>query len=87
MADLFLVGKACQNAVGQTGKVEVFWCASGSTGDPLTETTIEGSTLVDFLASGAQMTLQVEADARAKYLAASGVNIPATNVKKWGSIV
>lgn len=87
MANLFVVGKACQNAVGQQGKVEVFWCASGVTGDQLTETTIEGSTVVDFLASGSQMTVQVVTDARAKYLAVSGVDIPAVNVKTWGSIV
>lgn len=87
MADLFLMGLRCQNVPTQTSKVEVFWCASGSTGDQLTETTIEGSTVIDFLASGTQMTVQVETDARAKYLAVTGVNILATNVKKWGAVV
>lgn len=86
MANLFLVVKDCQNVVAGLG-VEVFWCATGTTGDPLTETTLGGSTLVNFLASGVQMTAQVVEDARAKYLAVTGVSISAAAVKTWGGVV
>lgn len=87
MANLLILGQRCQNPVGLVGKAEIFWCATGVTGDQLTETTIEGSTVVDFLASDTQMSLQVQEDARTKYETATGVLVPLVGIKTGGKIV
>ena len=87
MANLLILGQRCQNPVGVTGKAEVFWCCTGVTGDQLTETTIEGSTVIDFLASDTQVRLQVMEDARSKYEAMIGVLVPLTNIKTGGQML
>ena len=87
MANLLILGQRCQNPVGVAGKVEVFWCCTGVTGDQLTETTIEGSTVIDFLASDTQIRLQVMEDARVKYDAVTGVFVALVNIKTGGQIL
>ena len=87
MANLLILGQRCQNPVGVTGQAEIFWCCTGVTGDQLTETTIEGSTVIDFVASDTQIRLQVMEDARQKYNLVAGVLVSLVNIKTGGQLL
>ena len=83
MPDLFILVKDCNPQVGNTGKVEVEWCAAGSDGNKTM-----GVVEVSFLASSVQMNLAIEEDAKTDYGTQFGVTFgPGDRIKLAGGIV